>query len=155
MNSLRFDLPGVLCSLLLCVALVGCSGGGGGATGNGTNRARFTFDVDIQGVTGVMILEAEAVGNSGVIWGPGVNPTITGVISTGSYTVYTGGELRSPAAYYIFTGENNFADFTEPATSQRFRVQWVETQLGLNMVVNPSGPGTVIYPCVLTGSKQL
>jgi hypothetical protein len=143
---------------VLGLLLASCSGGGsdGGGTGsvsNGSNRARFFFDVDLQGVLGELVMEIEVVGNSGLTWGPGANPEITGVISTGSYTLYTAGELRSPTAYYVFTGENQFADFTEPATSQRFRVQWSETQNGLIMTVNPFGPGPVQYPCVLTRSE--
>jgi hypothetical protein len=140
--------------LLFCAALAGCQQGGGGGRGGGnqagTNRARFYFNVDLQGVRGALTMEVEVVNTAGVVWGPGTTPDITAVISTGGYTIYTAGELRSPAAYYTFTGENNFADFTEPATSQRFRVEWIETPQGMRMVVNPFGPGPVEYDCMLT-----
>ena len=121
--------------VLFCVALMGCGGGGGGGgqTGGqaGSNRARFEFDVDLQGVPGVLIMEVEVISSAGIVWGPGVTPEITAVISTGSFTYFTAGELQSPAAFYVFTGQNDFADFTEPATSQRFRVQWIETPPGM------------------------
>ncbi|MCA8949410.1 MAG: hypothetical protein KDE27_07895 [Planctomycetes bacterium] len=144
---------------LLLTTAAACSGssggGGGGPAQTGTNRARFTFDVDLQGVPAELVMEVEVVGNSGVTWSAGSNPEITGVIGTGSYTIYTAGELTSPIAYYVFTGENAFADFTEPATSQRFRVQWIETQQGMTMIVNPFGPGPVQYDCVLKSAVAL
>ena len=83
------------------------------------------------------------------------NPDITGVIATGTYTIFTAGELRSPNAYYVFNGENAFADFTAPATFERFRVQFSEIPQGLRMVVNPFGPGPVAYDCILRSSEAL
>ncbi|MBK8976114.1 MAG: hypothetical protein IPM29_09315 [Planctomycetes bacterium] len=161
MNFPSSRLFRVVSTLLVCLTFAACTGKGGSGAGggagagnpNGTNRARFTFAVDLQGVTGQLVMDLEAIGNSGITWGPGVNPQITGVIGTGTYTIYTAGELTSPTAHYVFTGENQFADFTDLTTSERFRVQWIETQRGLIMVVNPFGPGPVSYECVLTGSQ--
>lgn len=143
----------------ILIVLTACSNGGGGngSSGNtsGTNRARFTFDVDLQGVAGVLVMEVEIVRDTGITWGPGVDPDITGVIATGTYTIFTAGELRSPNAYYVFNGENAFADFTAPATFERFRVQFSEIPQGLRMVVNPFGPGPVAYDCILRSSEAL
>ncbi|GAB4462398.1 MAG: hypothetical protein OHK0029_29180 [Armatimonadaceae bacterium] len=137
----------------------GCGGGGScsNSQGGGTrsNRARFTFDCDLQGVTGVLTMNVEAVGTSGVVFGSGPNPDITGVIGTGGVTYFTAGELRSPVARYIFTGENQFADFTDLGTNQRFRVQWNSWDQGVIMVVNPFGPGPTQQACRRTGARYL
>ena len=146
--------------LALLVLLAGCAHGGRGSGGSGsnqagTNRARFHYAVDLQGVAGDLVMEVEVVNQAGAVWGPGITPDITAVVGTGGFIVYTAGELRSPSAYYVFQGENNFADFTEPATSDRFRVEWIETRTGLTMVVNPFGPGPVSYDCLLTLVERL
>jgi hypothetical protein len=149
----RLALAGLVVALAACAP--GGGGGGGGGNPQGTNRARFTYQVDLQGEVATMVLEAEVVGVTGLTWGPGVTPDITGVISTGQYTVYTSGQLASSTANYIFTGENQFADFTETSTFERFRVQWFQNPQGLMMVVNPFGPGPVTYQCNLVGVQAL
>lgn len=143
--------------VLFGVALTGCGGSGGGGPGSqaGSNRARFTFDVDLQGVNGVLVMEVELVNQAGIVWGPGVTPDITAVITTGTFTLNTAGTLNSPTANYIFTGQNDFADFTDLGTAQRFLVQWIETPTGMTMVANPFGPGPVQYDCVLTSAVAL
>ncbi|MEM9384885.1 MAG: hypothetical protein AAGA68_07470 [Pseudomonadota bacterium] len=168
---------GHLARLLLLVtaaaALSACGGDGGSANpananvannqqadaGGGTapsNKARFTFDCDLQGIHGVLTLDVEILNNAGVVFGPGPNPDITAVIGTGDVTVFTSGELVSSAASYIFTGENQFADFTKvTGTIERFLVEWVEQSDGLTLVINPFGPGTTRQDCLLTGSAFL
>lgn len=139
----------------------GCGNGGGGGDdanglpGNQSDAARFYFDCDLQGLTGQMVMEIEIISSTGITWGPGPNPEITGVIGTGEYIVYTDGELNSPTASYTFTGENQFADFTEVNTFERFRVQWVETSEGLIMIVNPFGDMPTQHSCVVTASERL
>jgi hypothetical protein len=137
--------------------LTACGGDGGSSNGGGnaSNMARFTYDCDLQGVIGSMILDAEAVGSTGIVFGSGPNPDITGVIGTGNYTLYTSGEVVSNVARYIFTGENQFADFTNTATFERFRVQWVSQDDDLIMVVNPFGPGPAQHFCQFTGASYL
>ncbi|MCB9876430.1 MAG: hypothetical protein H6835_02420 [Planctomycetes bacterium] len=125
------------------------------ASTQGSNRARFTYRVDLQGMPGTLTMDVEVIGSSGLTWGPGPAPSITGVIGTGDYTIYTAGRLVSGTASYVFTGENQFADFTDQTSNERFRVQWVLTGSGLRMVVNPFGPGPATYDCVLTGSQLL
>jgi hypothetical protein len=141
---------------------VGCGGGGGNGNGNdnaqtGTqsDMARFYFDCDLQGLTGQLVMDVEVISASGITWGPGPDPDITGVIGTGDYTIYTEGGLDSPTSSYIFTGENQFADFTEVNTSERFRVQWVDAPGGITMIVNPFGPLPTQHFCVQTDSERI
>lgn len=155
-------------AMLALVALLAsaCSGGGGagadttlgmgpGPGAQGSNKALFTFDCDLQGVTGALTLEIEAVASSGVVWGPGPNPTITGVIGTGDYIYYTAGDLTSPVARYLFTGENDYADFVSTTSSERFLVQFVSAHPGLVLVVEPFGPAPSQIACVETGAQFL
>lgn len=153
--------------LLLALSVAGCddarpgadagsaSSDAGFVSGAPSNQARFRLDCDLGGVTGALTLDVEAVGASGIVFGSGSSPDITGVIGTGDVTYYTSGEVRSPVAHYVFTGANQFADFTETATFERFRVQWVPTAEGLDMVVNPFGPGPTQHSCVLTDARYL
>ena len=149
LRSTSFALVLVLAASGACTNSGGGSGDGPANNLSGTNRARFVYDLELQGAPSTLVMDVEVVGNTGITWGPGVRPDITGVISTGDYTVFTSGELRSAVAAYIFTGENRFADFTNTGNFERFRVQWTETQNGLLMTVNPFGRGPVTYECVL------
>ncbi|GEM_PF-3328425 len=157
-NSRR---PGVKKSLLIllpAVVVTACGGGGGsGSSSSGggaarSNTAHFVFDCDLNGANGQLDMDVEIVSDYGITWGGGSNPDITGVIGTGSYTLYTYGQLVSNTAYYTFTGENNFADFVDHYYNERFRVQWQETQDSLIMIVNPFGPGPTQHSCQLTDS---
>jgi len=149
---------------VLCILLPACGSGGGsgsdgtaGATGGGqsSNKARFSFDCDLNGANGDLTMDVEAIGTSGVVFGSGASPDITGVIATGSVLYVTSGRLESATASYSFTGENNFADFVDSYTRDRFRVEWIQTTTGLYMVVNPFGPGPTMHDCKLTGSMYL
>ena len=145
--------------LMVTILLLGCGGGGGGdddaQNAGQSNMARFYLDCNLQGLTGQLVMDIEVISSSGITWGPGPNPEITGVIGTGDYIVYTEGELTSPTSAYIFTGENQYADFTEESTFERFRVEWVETSEGLIMIVNPFGPQPTQHVCILTDSELL
>lgn len=118
-------------------------------------EAEFTFNCDLNGQNGRMLMQVEVVANTGITWGSGSNPDITGVISTGDYTLFTTGSVTSDAAYYTFTGENNFADFVDQTFNQRFLVEWREINNGLLMVVNPFGPGPTSHTCILVSSRYL
>lgn len=148
----------------LIVGLVACSGanggsnsgddgdsGGGSGSSGGTpsNIARFAYDCDLFGVNGELTITVEAISTAGVVFGTGRNPDITGVIGTGGVSYVTAGELRSPAAFYVFTGRDDFADFVEINTSERFVVQWVINNRQLNLIANPFGPGPTQHECVL------
>ena len=149
--------------ILLALSLLPASCGAGeavsgidasGTSTAGTNRAHFTYSVDLHGVRGTLEMDVEVVSQSGIVWGPGNRPSIRGVIGTGNSTIYTAGRLTSPNANYTFRGENEFADFTDLATSQRFRVRWQLTPRGLLLTANPFGPGPTTYECVLTDSQR-
>ena len=136
------------------VLAAACSGDGSGpAAGARSNRARFTFRCDLQGANATLQMDVEAVSTSGVTFGSGSSPSITGVIGTGGVTYFTAGEVRSATALYTFTGDNNYADMVDQGTLQRFRVRWDSTQNGILMTVNPFGPGPVQYACVLTDAR--
>lgn len=65
---------------------------------------------------------------------------ISGVFPVG-VTVYTYGDVTSAASRYSFHGQNQFADFVEAGSNQRFRVKWVmdARRNGLWMIINPFG----------------
>ncbi|WP_019605736.1 hypothetical protein [Teredinibacter turnerae] len=158
-----FRLRLYLCflSLVSQLMLTGCGGGsdggnsniagsGGGSGGKSpSNNARFEFTCDLGGIDATLVMNVEAVSDSGVVFGAGPNPEVSGVVSTGSVTYYTSGTVTSPTAAYIFTGENNFADFTDLGNSSRFRVQWMADGENLIMLVNPFGPGPSSHNCTL------
>lgn len=117
-----------------------------------SNRARFVFNCDLQGANGALTVDIEAINQAAAIWGSGPNPQITSVVSAGSVLYVTAGELRSATGYYVFTGENQFADFTDMRTYDRFRVQWVFEGGGLTMIINPFGQGPARHRCTLSSS---
>jgi hypothetical protein len=150
-------------AVALIAGLVACSGSNGGSNsgddgdsgsgsgssgGTPSNIARFVYDCDLLGVNGELTITVEAVSTAGVVFGSGPNPDITGVIGTGSVSYLTAGELRSPSAFYVFTGRDDFADFVEINTSERFLVQWVINGRELNLIANPFGPGPTQHECV-------
>jgi hypothetical protein len=135
-------------------------GGGGGDAGSGdnnsgtpTNKARILYDCDLNGVNGVLTINVELISDTGVTFGPGPNPDITGVIGTGGVTILTSGDLTSPNEQYIFTGTNDIADFTGVNTSERFRVRWIGTQQGVDLEINPFGPEPTRQSCVTTSAE--
>jgi hypothetical protein len=132
-------------------------GGSGSDSSTPSESARFTFDCDLQGLNGVLTMDVEVVQSSGLVWGSGPNPQITAVIGLAGATYFTSGDLRSATAYYTFTGENLFADFTEiqPPTLDRFRVQWSEQGQTLIMIINPFGPGPTQHVCQTTSAVLL
>ncbi len=158
MNRATARLPigvTILLAVFLSFSLVSCGSSDSSDSDTASNRARFTFDCDIAGLNAVLDIEIEAIASSGIVWGGGPNPQINAVIGTGDVTYFTAGTLQSPTASYIFTGENQFADFTDLDTADRFRVQWVINPGGLTMIVNPFGPGPVSYICVQTSADYL
>lgn len=143
----------VLATLAALAALASCGGDEmNGNNSGGSNKARFTFDCDLNGVNGVLTMEVEVVGTSGVVFGSGPNPDVTGVISTGSVSYLTSGNLVSPVATYTFTGRDGFADFVEQGTGQQFLVQWLINGQQLNMLINPFGPGPTQHACIQTSA---
>lgn len=157
MRNLFFRSIHIWLVLTLPILLVSC---GGGSDNNSigstpTNKARFTFDCDLNGLNAVLAIDIEAVGTSGIVWGGGPDPEITGVIGTGDVNYFTAGTLDSATASYVFTGTNDIADFNNLTFPETFRVQWVITgNGGLTMVINPFGIPTT-HSCEETSSAYL
>lgn len=63
---------------------------------------------------------------------------------------YYQGELKSATAHYTFVGENDYADFTNMTTPERFRVHMLLQGVYLQMTVNPFGQQPRQYMCQQT-----
>lgn len=142
--------------LALVVSLVGCgdSASGGNPRGSPSNKARFNLDCDFGGEPGALTLDIEAIGDTGVTWGSGPNPDITGVISTGTSTLFTTGSFVLPDRTYSISGENSFADLWSNIPGDRLVVEWITVPQGLTMVWD--WPGSAIpVPCELVDARFL
>lgn len=140
----------VLASLSILVAGCGDSMDFGG--NGGSNRARLEYDCNLNGIPGDLTLEIEAIGDSGITWGPGPNPDITGVIPTGDFIYYTTGTLALPDRTYGINGENYFAELWSNVPGDRITVEWQFQSNGLTMIwdwFNSARP----VPCALVGSS--
>lgn len=140
--------------LALIVAGCGDDTGFQGPGGGSSNKARFTFDCNIAGFPGALTLDVEAVGVSGITWGPGPNPSITGVIGTGEYTLFTTGTLSLPDRVYSISGENAFAELWSNIPGDRLTVEWQVNGDTLIVIWDWFGAATP-YQCSLTGSQLL
>ena len=154
-TSARAGLAVTLCALALLLTIVGCgdpdAGFGGGP---GSNRAGFSFECDFSGTPGALELEVEALEASGITWGSGPNPDITGVIGTGQYNYYTKGTLSVPGRTYYIDGSNQFADVWSDVPGDRLVVEWQLWNGGLTIVWDWFGAAQP-YPCQMTGSRFL
>ncbi|MEO0551550.1 MAG: hypothetical protein AAFZ91_16670 [Pseudomonadota bacterium] len=104
---------------------------------------------DIGGMQAQLTAQVEVVGTAGRVIGS--DGSITGVIGTGESTVYYQGQLVSQTASYAFTGENEYADFTEISTYDRFRARMQVQGNILLITVNPFGPQPTQYACQQVG----
>lgn len=138
---------------LLAMLAAGC-GDTKGPDAAGSNKARFTFDCSIAGFPGALTLDVEAIGQSGITWGPGPNPSITGVIGTGEYTLYTTGTLSLPDRTYSISGENAFADLWSNIPGDRLTVEWQPSETSMIIIWDWFNAATP-YPCELTSSTLL
>ena len=113
------------------------------------NPQLLQYHCDLNGMVGVMTVQVETIGNTGVVIGSGPDRPITGVIGTGGGTLVYQGEIRSQTGYYVFTGRDAFADFTDMQTHARFRVRFDQRQDGaLILTINPFGRGPTQHLCV-------
>ncbi len=104
------------------------------------------YQCNLGGMPAMLTAQLEVIGNSGITYNS--MGGISGVIGTGESTVYYQGELRSQTANYVFTGENQYADFTDMMSYERFRVQFLMQPNGsLVLVANPFGPQPARYLC--------
>ncbi len=127
-------------SPIAAVALAASLAFGFGTSAANAQTQQMSLICDLGGVAADMNIVLEYVSDSGVIWGSGPNRSITGVVPTGDYNLYTAGEVRSPNAHYTFRGEGAFAEFTNMLQPERFRVRFVPEQKGLWMIINPFQP---------------
>jgi len=104
---------------------------------------------DIGGMQAQLTAQVEVIGGTGRVIGSDGN--ITGVIGTGDSNVYYQGQLVSQTASYTFTGENEYADFTDSNTYERFRARMQAQGSYLVITVNPFGPQPVQYGCQQAG----
>ena len=75
------------------------------------NTGGIRAECQVLGKPAVLELAYEAIASSGITWGPGANPDITGVIPDGSVTVYWNGTLNSSLGRVPISGENTFLRF--------------------------------------------
>lgn len=92
-----------------------------------------------------MTAQFEAINAAGVYVDPG--GMFAGSVALNQVIYYYQGQLVSPTGQYSIVGENEYADFTDLYTNQRFRVQMIIQGRELLMVVNPFGPGPTRYYC--------
>ncbi|MCL4679302.1 MAG: hypothetical protein KJ017_12000 [Alphaproteobacteria bacterium] len=109
------------------------------------NISTVSYICDLGGAPGQLTAQIETINTAGAVTNS--DGWITGVIGTGETTTYYQGELVSASARYVFTGENQYADFTDMNTNERFRVQMVAQGAYLTMVINPETPQPVTYQC--------
>lgn len=114
--------------------------------------ATFAWDCNIEGAPARLSAQVEAVTPAGVF--VDANGLFAGAISTGEVNYYYEGNLVSATARYVFTGENQFADFTDLNTNDRFHVQFIVSGRDLLMIANPHGPQPAQYGCTMVGPAQ-
>ena len=102
----------------------------------------------IEGVPAQLTAQVQAVNRAGLyVDGAGL---FADSFATGEVSYYYAGTLVSETGgRYSFQGENQFADFVDLDTNNRFRVQFDPQGQTLQMIVNPQGPGPVQYFCQL------
>jgi hypothetical protein len=111
-----------------------------------------TYLCNIEGAPAQLTAQVQAVNTAGVFMdGAGM---FAGSIPTGEVTYYYQGMVVSATSRYSFQGENQFADFVDLNSNERFRVQFIVQGPQLLMIVNPFGPGPVQYLCQLQGQQR-
>ena len=108
------------------------------------------YSCNIGGMPAQLTAQIEVVGGTGRVIGS--QGQITGVIGTGDRMAYYQGQLVSQTGSYSFVGENEYADFTDNYTYERFRARMQAQGNYLLITVNPFGPMPVQYSCQLAGN---
>lgn len=108
-----------------------------------------TYICNIEGVQAQMVVQVQAVNGAGVFMDSGGG--FGGAIGTGDVNYHYQGQLVSATGgRYVFNGTNQYADFVDLNTNERFRAQMIAQGANLVMVVNPQGPGPTQYYCQMT-----
>lgn len=79
----------------------------------------LSADCTISGQPAQMQLKYEAYNSTGITWGSGPNPDITGVIADGSVSYYWQGLLNGSFGQLQLSGQNNFLSFYDPNVLNR------------------------------------
>jgi hypothetical protein len=120
-----------------------------GGPAHGQGPVTVTYRCDIGGAPAQLTAQVQAVSPAGVFLDSAGR--FGGSIATGEVNYHYQGTLISATGRYAFTGENQFADFVDLNTNDRFRVQMIAQGAMLLMIVNPQGPGPVQYLCQMAG----
>ena len=114
-------------------------------------EVQLAFSCDLNGAPAQMLMAVHY--QQAFDWSQNYKGDISGVFPVG-VNVYTAGQIQSATGAYTFTGENDFADFTDLVSGARFRVQWVldPPRNGVWMKVNPFG-GTTLHFCAFQGKR--
>jgi len=153
-NRLSIGILSAVLLLQACNSSAPSSASRTSTNGQSTGQARFTFNCNLNGSNAKLLIDVEAINTTGQVFGSGPNPDLS-VIGTGSFIYFTSGTLTSATAYYLFSGENNFADFTDQNSLAQFRVEWVLTNDGLTLIANPFSQQPTQYACRLESSMYL
>lgn len=119
----------------LAIAIVLMTGASFGAA-NAQQTERVSFNCDISGQSGILQAEVTTMERSGIVKR---GRDISGVIGTGEIAVYYQGNLKVGTNHYIFSGENQYADFTDTNTYARFLVRMELNGSSLRMTADPFG----------------
>ncbi len=104
-----------------------------------------SYICDLGGAPAQLTAQVETIADTGIVQNS--QGWITGVIGMEGVNYRYQGELASATARYVFTGENQFADFTDLGTNERFRVQMISQGASLTMIINPETPQPLTYQC--------
>jgi len=107
--------------------------------------AVVNYVCNFQGAPAQLTAQVQAVTGAGVFVDP--SGAFAGSIATGDVNYFYQGSVTSATGRYSFTGTNQFADFVDLATNDRFRVQMIPQGQQLLLIINPQGPGPVRYLC--------
>ena len=127
--------------------VIGCLSVIGATTAQAQGNV-FTWTCNIGGAPAQLRAQVEAVTAAGVFADP--NGMFAGSVPLDQVTYYYQGSLVSSSSQYSFVGENEFADFVDLYTNERFRVQMIVQNRDLLMVINPFGPQPVQYACQMS-----
>lgn len=110
--------------------------------------AVLNFTCDLGGAPAQLTMQVEIVASGGFLPDGSGGGT---VVPLGEVTYYTQGTLTSATGRYSFHGENEFADFVDQLTNDRFRVRMIADGQQLMLIINPEGPGPRPHLCRLSG----
>lgn len=113
---------------------------------------QFEFECDMGAFIAPLAVQVDPVEASGITWGTGPNPDITGVIGTGDFIYYTAGTFTWPDRVYRFEGENQFADFWSDIPGDRLTSEFQLHDGGMTLVWDWFGAATQ-HDCQLVGSS--